>query len=403
MLANLSPKSADSEVRVNCHHHTILLSPKLNKCRHYRVLHHIPVHAPNQNHAAFIQCLELNQALVDQGLVTTGIHQSKISTPLILTGIWYKPAWSGAVCEVSGTRISAPTSITGHQSMKCPWSPHRQQAGPGLPTALVAGSESSYWRGESNEYCCGPHAGLPHPPLDGALGPATDSGGGPRGGMGTRKWDRMSGRRDSRGREKQMAGIRRLLGTPPSGPPPIGWPGLATSGCGTGPTLQSSSGDDRLTAPAPLGRGSARRHLPRPAAIFCKRAGAVEQARRAGHYRPGPVTETPGDVGSVAQADLLDDSSHQVSEDQEILDGQMLGRHLHLPEAEVTHMPRPTSRRDQGKIWSSCGPILFRGRWVGPAGFLYDGLPVHTSWSIQLRNSSRSSCWACTRVWKRHS
>ncbi len=151
MLANLSPKSADSEVRVNCHHHTILLSPKLNKCRHYRVLHHIPVHAPNQNHAAFIQCLELNQALVDQGLVTTGIHQSKISTPLILTGIWYKPAWSGAVCEVSGTRISAPTSITGHQSMKCPWSPHRQQAGPGLPTALVAGSESSYWRGESNE------------------------------------------------------------------------------------------------------------------------------------------------------------------------------------------------------------------------------------------------------------
>ncbi len=132
--------------------------------------------------------------------------------------------------------------------------------------------------------------------MDGALGPATDSGGGPRGGMGTRKWDRTSGRRDSSGREKQMAGIRRLLGTPPSGPPPIGWPGLATSGCGTGPTLQSSSGDGRLTAPAPLGQGSARRHLPRPAAIFCKRAGAVEQARRAGHYRPGPVTETPGDV-----------------------------------------------------------------------------------------------------------
>jgi len=33
--------------------------------------HHLPVHAPNPNHAALIQCPWMNQALENGGLVTT--------------------------------------------------------------------------------------------------------------------------------------------------------------------------------------------------------------------------------------------------------------------------------------------------------------------------------------------
>ncbi len=71
---------------------------------------------------------------MDRGLVTARIHQSPIRTPLILTGIWYPPAWSGAACGASGTRTNVPTSITGQRSIKWPGSPQRQQASPGLFT-----------------------------------------------------------------------------------------------------------------------------------------------------------------------------------------------------------------------------------------------------------------------------
>ncbi len=231
---------------------------------------------------------------------------------------------------------------------------------PRPPPALVAGSESSYWRGESNEKSTAavPHDGLPHPPPGCALGPATDSGGGPRGGMGTRKWDRMSGRRDSRGREKQMAGIRRLLGTPPSGPPPIGWPGLATSGCGTGPHSAVSSGDDRLTATAPLGRGICSTSPPRQQPFSS--ANVPELLNK--HEGAGHIARVqwlkPLAMLFCAQADLLDDSSHQVSEDQEILDGQMLGRHLHLPREQrsPTCLGRLLEEIKE-RFWSSCGPF----------------------------------------------
>ncbi len=69
--------------------------------------------------------------------------------PLILTGIWYPPAWSGAACGASGTRTNVPTSITGQRSIKWPGSPQRQQAGPGFPATLVAGRGTRNWRGET--------------------------------------------------------------------------------------------------------------------------------------------------------------------------------------------------------------------------------------------------------------
>ncbi len=55
--------------------------------------------------------------------------------------------------------------------------------------------------------------------------------------------DRQTDRERETERERQLAGNRRLLGTPPSGPPPIGWSGLAMSAGGTGHTLPSSLGD----------------------------------------------------------------------------------------------------------------------------------------------------------------
>ncbi len=39
------------------------------------------MYTPHPNHAALIQCLGLNYALMDRGLVTSWIHQSPISTP----------------------------------------------------------------------------------------------------------------------------------------------------------------------------------------------------------------------------------------------------------------------------------------------------------------------------------
>ncbi len=99
--------------------------------------------------------------------------------PLILTGIWYPPAWSGAACGTSGTRTRVPTSITGHRSIKWPGSPQRQQAGPGFPATPVAGRGTRNWRGETEE--TGPAAGLG--PADPASRPwalaAVDSGAGP--------------------------------------------------------------------------------------------------------------------------------------------------------------------------------------------------------------------------------
>ncbi len=99
--------------------------------------------------------------------------------PLILTGIWYPPAWLGAACGTSGTRTKVPTSITGHRSIKWPGSPQRQQAGPGFPATPVAGRRTRNWRGETGE--TGPAAGLG--PADPASRPwalaAVDSGAGP--------------------------------------------------------------------------------------------------------------------------------------------------------------------------------------------------------------------------------
>ncbi len=52
----------------------------------------------------------------------------------------------------------------GHPVNKCSGSPQRQQAGPDLPAALVAGSGSSEWRGESGETeTAGPSRGQPAP------------------------------------------------------------------------------------------------------------------------------------------------------------------------------------------------------------------------------------------------
>ncbi len=49
------------------------------------------------------------------------------------------------------------------------------------------------------------------------------------------KWKKKEGER-----ERRKVGIRQPRGTPPSGPPRVGWPGPATSGGGTGPTARSS-------------------------------------------------------------------------------------------------------------------------------------------------------------------
>ncbi len=169
------------------------------------------MHTPHLNHVALIQCPRLNQALMDRGLITTWIHQSPISTPLIPTAFWYMPAWSGAACGASGTRISVPTSITGHRSIKCPGSLQRQQAGPDVPAALVAGSGSRDGRGESGGKWTDGLLWLASPASLGMdLSPA-DSGAGPplhwgwaRGGRFTlrpRERDRIGGRRRG-GRER---------------------------------------------------------------------------------------------------------------------------------------------------------------------------------------------------------
>ncbi len=57
---------------------------------------------------------------------------------------------------------------------------------------------------------------------------------------GPRKKDRGEGEEEGRERERKKAGFHQPRGTPPSGPPRVGWPGLATPGGGTGPTARSS-------------------------------------------------------------------------------------------------------------------------------------------------------------------
>ncbi len=206
--------------------------------------------------------------------------------PLILTGIWYPPAWPGAACGASITRTSVPTSITGYQSIKWSGSPQRQQAG------------TRNWRGETGGTGTDAVLRLADPaPLTWVLMPA-DSGAGPpllRGwALGTtpaRDLGRKIGVRvKKRGeRERQKAGFRQPPGIPPSGPPRVGWPGLATPGGGTGPSARSSLVTVQWIAPAPHGRWSGRRRLPRPTAICGTHPGAVQPSRRASRFPPAPV------------------------------------------------------------------------------------------------------------------
>ncbi len=105
--------------------------------------------------------------------------------PLILTGIWYPPAWSGAACGTSGTRTRVPTSITGHRSIKWPGSPQRQQAGPVDKMARVPatptgrprlprhpsggkGEKELAWRDWGNGTSSGARAGRPRLPAVGS-------------------------------------------------------------------------------------------------------------------------------------------------------------------------------------------------------------------------------------------
>ncbi len=82
---------------------------------------------------------------------------------LILTGIWYCPAWSGAAPGESGTRTSNPTSIMGQWSWKCPGSPHLQQVGPGLTAAPAAEG----WARDCRREYCGEVVGSAPPPSPG--------------------------------------------------------------------------------------------------------------------------------------------------------------------------------------------------------------------------------------------
>ncbi len=106
-----------------------------------------------------------------------------------------------------------------------------------------------------------------------------------------RTWRTGPGKRDRERektkakRERQLEGVRRPRGTPPSYPLPVGWPSPATSVGGTGPTLPSSLADEWWTAPVPPSRRCARRHFPQPAAICGMSPGAVLPSRRVGSPR----------------------------------------------------------------------------------------------------------------------
>ncbi len=144
--------------------------------------------------------------------------------PLILTGIWYCPAWSGAAPGESGTRTSNPTSIIGQWSWKCPGSPHLQQAGPGLTASPAAEGWARDCRREYSEEVVGsgppPSPGVtvglaiptPWRGLRGHRQPRPGSG------DGARERGRWEGRGErERERERELAGARRPRGSPTPG------------------------------------------------------------------------------------------------------------------------------------------------------------------------------------------
>ncbi len=129
--------------------------------------------------------------------------------PLILTGIWYCPAWSGAAPGESGTRTSNPTSIMGQWSWKCPGSPHLQQAGPGL-TAAPAAEE---WARDCRREDDGDAVGSGPPPRRGRRSPwPLPLLCGARGAAGT--WDRARERGEGRRRERERERLVRGSPTP---------------------------------------------------------------------------------------------------------------------------------------------------------------------------------------------
>ncbi len=134
--------------------------------------------------------------------------------------------------------------------MKWPGSPQRQQAGPGFPATLVAGSGTRNWRGDPGGTGISAELGLADPASLAWALPAADSGAGPplhrgwaRGTTPARDLGRKIGgdtEGEGRERERRTVGFRQPRGTPPSGPQRVGWPGPATPGSGTGPTARSS-------------------------------------------------------------------------------------------------------------------------------------------------------------------
>ncbi len=113
------------------------------------------------------------------GLVTPEVHQSPISTPLNTHRYLVQAGLIGGGLRAVRNPDQCPYLITGHRSIKCPGSPQRQQAGPDFPAALVAGSGSRFWRGESEGPDSGSAVGPVGPaPLGQDLKPP-DSGAGP--------------------------------------------------------------------------------------------------------------------------------------------------------------------------------------------------------------------------------
>ncbi len=176
--------------------------------------------------------------------------------PLILTGIWYCPAWSGAASGESGTRTSNPTSIMGHWSWKCPGSPHLQQAGPGLTAAPAAEG----WAMDCRREYWGEVVGSGPPPRRGnrSLCPSRSCPcplrGGARGATGSRDLGAGTGReREGDGRDGGRERERERLGR---GSPT---PGLADPGARRQMVLRQLDGlgqRRRAVALDPLGRSS---------------------------------------------------------------------------------------------------------------------------------------------------
>ncbi len=311
----------------------------------------------------------------------------------LLTGIWYMPAWSEAACGVSKTRISVPTSITRHQSIKCPGSPQRQQAGPDLTAALGAGSGSSDWRGESG--------GMGTDEVLELADPAPLARGCALGGRFTR--DLGTGLEVKEGgRERETEG--RVSPTP--------WHA----------TIWSSA--SWMARSSNVGRW----HWTHCTVFFGNRAMNCSSTTRSmiwfGVASPGQhpsVARVPELLshheGSAVfpqlqrsepqmvlfgvQADPLEDGSFEVVVDQEFLNWQLLCSHLCLPRKQrnETHWPvRPgptTCLRGPLKEVDEGLRIILRAhlvqRHVGRAGA--GGIPpARTSRSIQLRKSLRSSC-----------